>query len=804
MAHKSRLYGGILFISAATLMFELTLTRLFAVAEWYHFAFLSVSVALLGYASSGTALFYLPPAHRRRVALLFSMAFPLSILATFLVINTLPFDSYQLTWAPRQIVYLIVYYLSLIVPFGVSGFLIAYWLSLMPQQSSLLYAANLVGSAAGSVGLLVALPALGGEGTVMLAAGLAAFSALLLSGVEKGHSTRHRTPTCLAVVLMVAFSLLAVSPPLWAQLRISPYKSLSYALQASDARLGYQRWNVYSRIDIVESPRIHAAPGLSLNYQGRLPPQYGLYIDGDNLSPISRRVHPQDAGFLRYLPSSLPYTLRPGASALIIRPRGGMDVAVALEGGSRRVVAVEDNPLIVQVLRETYGSFVGHLYDDPRVLVRVGDGRSALQQSGDAFDIVQLSLAESYHPLTSGSYSLSENYIYTEEAFTYALRRLNADGLLVVTRWLQDPPSESLRAGAVMVSALERLGMKEPARHLIAWRSWSTMTLLASPSPFTSRDIELVVTECERLAYDLVHYPGMTPQEANRHNVLPQPLYYLAFQDLLEVQDRRAFYDGQFYDVSPPSDDHPFFAHYFRWRQIPQILSQFGKTWQPFGGSGFLLILALLAVACLSAALLITLPLAGSGSRLRGIPQRGRIAAYFAALGLGFLMVEMPLMQQFILYLGQPARSFIVVLAAILVSSGIGSTLSRRVGLRQTLAALIATIIVYPLLLGWLFDHTLALGLPARTIIAVVCLFPLGLLMGMPFAGGMAIVERRIPGLIPWLWAINGGASVVSSILATVVALSGGFRLVLLLAAACYGAAALAFWSLAEGGEEKI
>lgn len=788
---KVSLYGGIALISAATLMFELTLTRLFAVAEWYHFAFLSVSVALLGYASSGTILALLPLHSRERFVPTLGVAFPIGITASYLVLNTVPFDSYQLAWDPRQIAYLLIYYLSLTIPFAFSGLIVAHYLALEPARSNRIYAANLGGSALGGLALFVALPSLG-EGTVMATAGIGALgAALMLRSSHPASAVPRRVSSWIALVLTVLCAGLLWGRPQWMRLRLSPYKGLSYALQIPGAHLGYERWNVYSRVDVVESERIHSAPGLSLRYQGKLPPQYGLLVDGSDLSPITRRTSVQDTAFLDYLPSSLPYQLRSQPSALILQPRGGMDVAVALHLGARRVVVVEDNPLIIHVVSETYSAFVGGLYQDPRVRVVAEDPRSTLQRENECYDLIQISLADTYHPLSSGSYSLTENHLYTVEAIIHALRRLAPQGLLVMTRWFQEQPSETLRAAALIVTALEQQGIREPGRHLLAFRTWSTLTLLASPQPFSAADIATLRLYCDRLGYDLVYHPGLRREEANRYNLLPQPADYERFVELLSSTDRRAFYDTQRYDVSPSSDDRPFFSHFFRWRQVPEIIARLGATWQPFGGSGFLLILALLAIAIVVAGILVLLPLVWLRGGMRpppygGVFYRGRALTYFAALGLGYLFVEMPLMQQFILYLGQPARSFIVVLSALLLASGIGSILAPRVRLEWALPALVAAILLYPILLTNLFQATLHLALAARITVAILCLLPLGILLGIPFAGGLRRVEELVPGTIPWVWAINGSASVISSILAVVLALSWGYRLVLAIAAACY------------------
>ncbi|MEA3408492.1 MAG: hypothetical protein U9R48_10525 [Chloroflexota bacterium] len=798
MARRGYLYSGIALVSAAVLMFELTLTRLFAVAQWYHFAFLSVSVALLGYASSGTLLSLSSPERRDRLDAV-GLGFPLSILASFLIANYLPFDSYRLALEPIQFVYLVLYYLALVIPFGFGGWIVSRWLSALPQQSGLVYAANLAGSALGSLSLLGVLPLVGGEGAVALAASVGALGVGLIFLAKRSRGVAPARLSWVALTVCAASLLLAWWQPPWMALRISPYKGLRQALRAPDTHRTYQAWNVYSRLDVVEGKGIHSAPGLSLNYRGDLPPQHGLTVDAGNLSPMTRRIGAEDTAFLSYLPSSLPYILRPNACALIISPRGGLDVAVALAHGAQDIVVVEDNPLVAEIVGQRYADFLGGLYSG--VTVRTEGGRSALQRGQETFDIIQFSLAESYHPLTSGTYSLSENYLYTVEAFERALARLDEEGILVITRWLQDPPSESIRAGALTVAALERAGVTDPSRHLLAFRSWSTMTILASPSPFGGEDIARIVSACNRLGYDLVYYPRMDRSEANRYNVLPEPVYYEDFQKLLHRQERAALFENKFYDVTPPTDNRPFFGHYFRWRQVPRIVAQLGKTWQPFGGSGFLVILVLLVVAVLASVILVVLPLAWRAERSPLGHARWRVVLYFAALGLGYLFIELPLMQQFILYLGHATFSFVVVLSALMLFSGIGSFLSPRLSLRTALLILIGLIGIYPFGLRWLFRATLSLPRIARVGIATPSLLPLGVFMGVPFAGGLRRVERRAPGVTPWIWAINGSASVISSVLAAVLALSWGYHAVLATAGLCYLGAMWAFWPLMKDGE---
>ena len=787
MPRRRLLYGGITLISIATLTYELALMRFFALTEWYHFAFLSISVALMGYASSGTLLFLTKRSRRRRLWPWLCLLFPLSILGCQYVINKVPLDSYQLAWSRRQLLYLATYYIALVIPFAVGGYILAYWLSVFPKDSHRVYAANLIGSALGSLAILLLVPLLG-EGTFLAAATLASLGAALLLCLSKLRVTLAP----LALGLAAVCALMSLRVPEWGRFTLSPYKSLSYALQASNATLGYQRWGTYARLDVVHSPQIHSAPGLSLNYQGVLPLQHGLTLDGDNLCPISQRITPEDGIFLSYLPSSVPYRLRENASALIVYPRGGLDVAVALQHQASHITVVEEYEDIVHLIRDVYRDFTGQLYSDPRVTLEIMNAQSALAQCEQRYDIVQFSLYESFHPLATGAYSLSENYLYTVQSFTAALHCLEDDGLLVITRWLQEPPSESVRAGALLITAMEEFGITSPEQHLLAFRSWSTMTLLASPSPLAKQDLTILTTACRDLGYDLVYYPDMPPGEANRHNVLPKPIYWDAFQQLLVPGTRAKLYRDNLYDLRPPTDSWPFFGHYFRWRQVPLILKQLGKTWQPFGGSGFLLVLALLILSVLAALILAIVPLLSQRQALTA-PSVPRILAYFAALGLGYLLVEMPILQQFILYLGQPAISFSVVLCGLLLASGIGSMLAPRVSLRGSLLALIGSIAAYPFILQWVFQATLTQPLLLKMGISVLCILPLGLLMGIPFAGGLRISEAVAPGLVPWIWAINGSASVIGAIAATIIALLAGYHAVLALALICYAGALVAF-----------
>ncbi|HEX6033492.1 MAG TPA: hypothetical protein VFY83_03620, partial [Anaerolineales bacterium] len=575
----------------------------------------------------------------------------------------------------------------------------------------------------------------------------------------------------------------------------------SYALQYPGSQVIHRRWNAFSRIDIVRSAAIHSLPGLSYRYLQPLPALDGLLVDGDDLSPIVR--HSTDPAFVSYLPNALAFHLhgfavaqpRSQFSALILEPRGGLDVLTALALGSDDVTVTQINPLIVDAVP---------IYRDPRLRVYVESDRSFLRRTESEYDVIVLSLVASFHPVRSGAYTLAEDYRYTVESFQEALAHLSDDGLFVATRWLQDPPSEDLRLFALAVTALERHNAN-PRDQLVAFRGFNTATVLLKNSSFTPEELSAIRAFLSERAFDLTYAPDVRAEETNQYNILPESKYYQSYVDLLNSKPREAFYRKYEYDVRPPTDDHPFFGHYFKWRQASQVIAAFGKAWQPFGGAGYFVIVALLLLAILLAAVLILLPVALSRRADRTSTSLFSLShlVYFGLLGFAFLFVEIPLLQQFILYLRGPAFAFTTVLFSLLFFSGLGSRLSHRIPLRLSLPALVILVLATPLLLPAFFAGTLGLPLAFRMGLTALLLAPLGLLMGIPFPAGIRLMKRDSfaesgedsqGGQVAWVWAVNGASSVIASILSALLALTFGFGWVLTLGALCYAGAGAMAW----------
>lgn len=813
----SRTALRVMMLSAGALLLETTLTRLLAVAQYYHFAFLVVSLALLGFGASGSLLTLFPfvqnqnensPEKRislERLVAISALLFVASTAVSYGAVNLLPFDSYSIAWDRRQIVYFVLYFLSLLTPFLFAGFGIGAALAGSPGKSHQIYAANLFGSGLG-VFLAPAILWLAGVPGAVLGSGLLG---LLASADVSRRKVFSR---------LITFSLLLIGGTGFIYLAqrnlagdglfgmtISPYKDYAQVVQLPETRRLYGRWSPSSRVDVVAATAIHNLPGLSYAYQGEVPPQLGLSVDADALQPITL-APANDFPAGDYLPEAPAFLLRPGGSVAVLEPGGGLGVLQALHGGAENVAVVFDDFLIRQAVAMSAPE--ADLYRHPQVQWYQVSPRVFLSRTGEKYDLLYLPLTDSYRPVTSGAYSLSETYLLTVEAFSSMLDRLQTDGILVTSRWLQTPPSESLRLIATLVSALERRGHTAPEEALVAYRGIQTMTVLVQQDGWSGEELAAIREFVESRRYDLVWAPDISPQEVNRFNRLSEPAYYEAVQELLAAPDQQAFFDAYPFAISPPTDDRPFFFHFFRWSQTPELVATLGRTWQPFGGSGYFLLFILLGILTILGTVLILLPLWFRG-RLRksagvvvapiapareGVPPSVvTIFTYFSLLGIAFLFVEIPLIQRWILLVAHPTYAFTLVVGIILAFSSLGSWTARAAWFRPRIAllALVLLAVLVPLVSNYLTGEGLALPMGLRVLLAGISLAILAFFMGVPFPLGIAWLEAQAPRFVPWAWAVNGCLSVIASVLAAILSISYGFTAVLFLGAAAYAGATL-------------
>lgn len=808
MSRKSMI--GVACLAAATLLLETTLTRLLAVGQFYHFAFLVVSLALLGFGASGSLLSLSPRLRSMpidRLLALCSIGFLASVLVAYSAVNSLPFDSYSIAWDRRQILYFFLYYLALTLPFLCSGLAIGAALTSPQRRSHLVYSSNLVGSALGALLAPLVLWLAGVPGAVLASCLIGLLPVALYNPPARGRRTIARASIVIllgiGVTGFLVISVLNFSNQGLLGMVISPYKSLSYARQYPGSHRLFGRWNAFSRLDIMAEAGVRLLPGLSYSYPGSPPPQHGLYVDADTPQPVSL-VSPHEFEAAGYLPEALAFSLRPQARVLVLEPGAGLSLLQSLAGGASHVTAVSGNPLIPSAV--AYAAPVLDIFSHPQVNLILDPARVYLRRSTERYEIVFFPLTDSYRPVTSGAYSLAETYLLTIEAFQDALAHLAPQGMLVVTRWLQTPPSECIRLTATLVEALEAGSIPDASTTLVAYRGIQTYTLLVKPDGWRADELEGVRSFTQDRKYDLVWAPDISPQEINRYNRLPQPVYFEAISDLLTSTDRSIFYDGYPFAITPTTDDHPFFFHFFTWRQTPEILATLGRTWQPFGGSGYFVLIALLALALFLSATLILTPLAipslltrreSSPVEAASLGQYGKTLGYFALLGMAFLFIEIPLIQRWILLLGQPTYAFAATVLALLLLSGLGSASARAKWLPKRRAFLVLVILTWltPFIVSRLTYAILGWPLLGKALAAVISLAPLAFLMGLPFPFGLARLEENSPGLVPWAWAVNGCVSVIAAILSAILSLGSGFTLVFWLGSASYAGAFLIYWN---------
>jgi hypothetical protein len=406
-----------------------------------------------------------------------------------------------------------------------------------------------------------------------------------------------------------------------------------------------------------------------------------------------------------------------------------------------------------------------------------------LQESQETFDLIVFALSEPFRPVTSGAFSLTEYYSLTIQSLQNAYDRLSPEGLLVITQWLGTPPAESAKAWSALLAAWDSKG-KDPEDHLLAYRSMRTATLIASISPFREGELLLAREFFEKNGFDPIHLPDLKPHELNRFNRLPTPIYHDLYRRLrLETTETLQAYDLR---IDPPTDDRPFFFHFFRWSQTPEILSQLGQQWLPFGGSGYLVLLALLVLMVVTGGILILIPtFMGRGTGTRTMTQ-SRDLLYFIGIGAGYLMVEIALLQRFTLLFDRPAFALAAVLFSMLLSSGVGSLFVPRLSLKPTLSLLILYLVGLSFTLHPLIEQALHWGLLAQLLLTMVALAPAGFLMGIPFARGLAKLQRDQEGAVAWAWAVNGAASGISGVLAVMISLDLGIRATLLVGTLAY------------------
>jgi hypothetical protein len=790
-------------VSAAALAYEVLLMRLFSIIQWHHFAYMIISLALLGYGASGTFIALAGPALLQRFERAYwscLVLFGLSAVACGLLAQRIPFNAEEVLWDWHQPLRLLALYLLLSLPFFFAASGIALALTRYGKDVPRIYAADLLGAGAGSLGIVLLLFGVF-PGTALQVIGVLGLLAALAASREL-RMTQRRWPL---LALLGAVSLFFL-PHTWLEPQISPYKGLPQMLRIGGTRIIEERSSPLGLLTVVENQSIplRDAPGLSLYADTPIPEQLGLFTDADNMTAINHNPGQQRLAYLDWQTSALPYYLAQPHHVLVLGAGGGAEVQQALNHDVPRVDAVELNRQVIDLVSDDFAGYTGQLYERPGIRVHIADARGFIRESRERYDLIQISLLDAFGASSAGLYSLNENYLYTVEALQDYLQRLNPGGYLAISRWIKLPPRDALKLYATALRALRDTGVATPQRRLALIRSWQTGTLLVKNGVFTAREIENLRAFCTARAFDVAWYPGITEAESNQFNVLDQP-YFFEAATALNGDAAAGFMARYKFNIAPATDDRPYFFHFFKWKVLPEILALRGQGGLPLLESGYLVMVATFLQAVAISSLFILLPLwmrrretMAQASRIR----RSRIVLYFFAIGLAFLFIEIAFIQKFILFLDHPLYAVATVLTAFLVFAGLGSASithlrkdadrpSRLAG--KAVAGILVLGFAYSLLLGPLCDSLMTLSLASRVLVSILLIAPLAFCMGMPFPLGLGRVGTGMSGFIPWAWGINGCASVVSAVMASLLAIQFGFTVVIISAMLLYLTAALTF-----------
>lgn len=780
MTYSGRVGAGVFLTSLSLLTTELVLTRIFSVIVWYHFAFFAISVALFGTGAAALLVHLI----QRRLATdrtsdtLCRAAWGLAVVTAgvdLVLVNATPDWFAGRTEFTALTLKLVAVFALAAAPFAVGGFVLSLVMTRCARSIHRVYFWDLAGAGTGCLLVVVLLAAVGGPLALLGSSLLAASAAIAFSGGARRPGRAHAIT---AGVVLAIVAVGALDPVLgWMRIRVAKGRSLEQGAPE------YVGWNSFSMVTVFPELDFRGW-GVSPRYRGPVPEQKSLIIDMSAMTTLTRFDGSLDD--VRYAAndlSALVYRLvADPKNVCVIGAGGGKDVLAALAGGAGQVTAVEINPLIVEdVVRGRYRDFTGALYDRDDVTVVVEDGRSFVRRTDQRFDVLLLSMVDTSAATAAGAYSLTENSLYTTDAFEDFASHLEPEGVLSVSTVSLEGLAVGARLVAIAREALERLG-QNPARSIAVvetpWLGIDGAVLydvLVKPSGFSPEEADRLGRATGELGFSPVYLPGRAlplrrPESAwiARIATSPDEAALEKWMKTLPI------------DVSAVTDDRPYFFYQDRFADFLRALVSV-KASHLFG-NGLAIVAKVLLVALLFVGIFVGVPLLSRHRELRaGAGAVGADLAYVACLGLGFMFVEIALLQRFSLYLGQPTYTLAVVLCVLLVAGGLGSRLlaavpTARAGRVLTIA--LAGVIGYGTLTGlgaeWLFERTLAWPAPARAAVAAGVIAPMGFVMGMPLPAGLRAVATAAGSRIPWLFGINSATSVLGSILATVVSLNAG------------------------------
>lgn len=792
-------YVGLFLVALATLMYENLLTRIFSVTMWYHFAFIAISVAMFGMTVGAILVYLFPrfftteraPRHLALSALLFAI----TIVVSFLTHLSIPFITEKRVLDTLVGVYAIALtYVVISLPFVLSGICVTLALTRFPRRVSTLYAADLAGAAIGCLLVIATLSITDGPTAVLVVACLASVGAIFFAW--KTGSKKLIASAAATGVFLASF---AVYNTALAQQQAAPLR-LVWVKGDIQADYLYEKWNSFSRIVITGDMNQPINPlgwGMSPTFpDDQTFRQLWLTIDssaGTALTAFHGDMN--DIAFLTYDVTNVVHAIQHEADVLVVGIGGGRDILSALAFDQQSVTGVEINGNIINAVTGEFGNFTGYLDKDPRVTFVNDEARSYIARQQKQYDIIQVSLIDTWAATTSGAFVLTENSLYTTEAWELFLDRLTPGGVLSFSRWyFRDEPGEMYRVTSLATAALKHSGVQDPRNHIVIVRSMKEKsgepdgigTILVSKEPFSAEKLNALDAVCARLQFDVV--------------LSPRTALDPTFATIASGTNFEEFTASFPINIAPPTDDSPFFFHMLRLSNIfSPSLQEREDGAMAFNMQAVRMLGILLLIVTVLTLLCIIVPLAATAEKT-ALKGSFPLLIFFGSIGFGFMLVEISQLQRLIVFLGHPTYSLSVVLFTLLLSSGVGSSLTEKVGSDRLVKAgiirfllLLGALLVFGFLTPSIIHQFQSATTAVRILLAVGILSPLGLFMGMAFPLGMKMAASKSVELTPWLWGINGATSVCASVMTVVIALTTSISTSFWVGVACYVGACLSF-----------
>lgn len=764
-------------ISAAIIAFQLILMQILSYVQWYHFAYMIISIALLGFGAAGTFL----TIFQQKLEKNYYTLFPFLLIVTAILIpvvvgiansEAVRFDSLLIFQDSRHIGKLILTYFIFFLPFLTGALAIGMSFSKFADQIGKIYFSNLIGSGIGGIIALFFMQWIIPEQQSFAVAILAFVGGIVSLPKNKKKLIRIIVPLSTLILIILFFY-----PP---RLTPSEYKDISKTMLLPDAKVEYQKSTPHGFVEIVSSPILRYAPGVSLAYRDSFPIRKVVFNNGNWMGCLlPQPLEANETNILDYTPQALPYHIDNIKNALIINAGTGENVLLALSHQVARITANETNPEIFNILRQSFEGFyqVQPYQTMPRTL---------LTPDTNKYDLIELPIIGSFFG-NSGLNAVEPRYELTIEALREMWNKLSEKGMISLSCWMDYPVRNAYRLLATISLLLDENDIAHPPHHVVAIRSWCAITFLVKKSPFKRDEINKVRLFCENRMFDPLVLPEKQEIERDKYNILQDTTFFTHVDQLLS-HEKETLIRQYPYRIHPTTDDRPFFFQFVRFKQIPQLISSIREKNFPFLDIGYVLIILTFVQIVFIAAIFILLPLSFRPWKSR---NKKWVLMYFSGLGVAYMFLEMVFIQHFTFYFGEPTYAASATLGILLFTSGLGSYYSGKFQnnkkMRLAIPLVIAAILVlYAFVLSPILTATIGIALPLKIMIAVVLLGTLGFFLGMPFPIGIDYLSGKNTDDIPWAWALNGYFSVISTVLATIISVELGYLLLLSMAAFIY------------------